>query len=154
MSTDEINSLETRSVHLGGRTGHFFVVLRRLQAMPVLSVDLGSVLANTNGNNWSNTLVLVTGDHDHLLLGPDSDTVPFQNLVDKGKGRLPGYKWQHTGHSNQLVPIYARGAGAQLLLTCAKRQDTYTDAQGRKFGRGAYLDQTEIFSVMMGRGCQ
>jgi len=110
--------------------------------------------ANTNGNNWSNTLVLVTGDHDHLLLGPDSDTVPFQSLVDKGKGRLPGYKWQHTGHSNQLVPVYGRGAGAPLLLTCAKRQDTYTDAQGRKFGRGAYLDQTEIFSVMMGRGCQ
>jgi len=110
--------------------------------------------ANTNGNNWSNTLVLVTGDHDHLLLGPDSDTVPFQNLVDKGKGQVPSYKWQHAGHSNQLVPIYARGPGAQLLLTCAKRQDTYTDAQGRKFGRGAYLDQTDMFSVMMGRGCQ
>jgi len=109
--------------------------------------------ANTNGNNWSNTLVMLTGDHDHLLLGPDSDTVPFQNLVDKGKGKLPGYKWQHVSHSNHLVPIYARGAGAQLLLTCAKRVDAYTDKEGRKFGRGAYLDQTEIFSVMTGRGC-
>lgn len=39
MSTDEIRSLETRRVHRGGRTGHFFVVLRRLPAMPVLSVD-------------------------------------------------------------------------------------------------------------------
>ncbi len=39
MRTDEINSLEARRVELGGRTGHFFVVLRRLPAMPVLSVD-------------------------------------------------------------------------------------------------------------------
>ena len=39
MSTDGINSLEARRVHLGGRTGHFFVVLCRLAAMPVLSVD-------------------------------------------------------------------------------------------------------------------
>jgi alkaline phosphatase len=104
--------------------------------------------ANTNGNNWSNTLVMVTADHDHLLLGPDSDTVPYQDLVDKGKGRVPGYKWQHNGHSNQPVPIYARGIRAQLIAACAKRLDSYTDKEGRKFGRGAYLDQTDIFKVM------
>jgi alkaline phosphatase len=109
--------------------------------------------ANTNGNNWFNTLVLVTGDHDHLLLGPDSDTVPFQNLVDKGAGRLPGYKWQHNGHSNQLVPLYARGLGADRFLACAKRRDLFTDRDGRTFGRGAYLDQTDIFTVMSGRPC-
>jgi len=109
--------------------------------------------ANTNGNNWSNTLVIVTGDHDHLLLGPDSDTVPFQNLVDKGAGRLPGYKWQHTGHSNQLVPLYARGLGADRFLACAKRRDSFTDREGRVFGRGAYLDQTDIFTVISGRPC-
>lgn len=109
--------------------------------------------ANTNGNNWSNTLVIVTGDHDHLLLGPDSDTVPFQNLVDKGVGRLPGYKWQHTGHSNQLVPLYARGSGADRFLTCAKGRDSFTDREGRSFGRGSYLDQTDIFTVMSGSGC-
>jgi alkaline phosphatase len=109
--------------------------------------------ANTSGNNWSNTLVIVTADHDHLLLGPDSDTVPYQELVDKGAGRLPGYKWQNNSHSNQLVPLFARGAGANLFATCARRQDAYTDAQGRRFGRGAYLDQTEIFAVMTGTGC-
>jgi alkaline phosphatase len=109
--------------------------------------------ANTAGNNWSNTLVIVTGDHDHLLLGPDSDTVPYQPLVDHGAGHVPGYKWQNAGHSNQLVPLYARGPGAAMFLACANQQDTYTDRSGRSFGRGAYLDQTEIFAVMSGGRC-
>jgi alkaline phosphatase len=109
--------------------------------------------ANTRGNNWSNTLVIVTADHDHLLLGPDSDTVPYQELIDKGAGHVPGYKWQNNSHSNQLVPIYARGPGANGITACAKRRDAYTDPQGRKFGRGAYLDETEIFAVMTGAGC-
>jgi alkaline phosphatase len=110
--------------------------------------------ANTNGNNWSNTLVIVSADHDHLLLGPDSDTVPFQDLKDNGLGKVPGYKWQNNSHSNWLVPIFARGPNADLITGCAKRNDAYTDAQGRRFGRGAYMDQTEIFSVMTGAGCR
>ena len=110
--------------------------------------------ANTNGNNWSNTLVIVSADHDHLLLGPNSDTVPFEDLKDNGMGKVPGYKWQSNGHSNRLVPVFARGPNANLIAACAKRTDTYTDGQGRRFGRGAYMDQTEIFSVMTGAGCR
>ena len=109
--------------------------------------------ANTAGNNWSNTLVIVTGDHDHLLLGPDSDTVPYQSLVDHGAGYVPGHKWQYNGHSNQLVPLYARGPGANVFPSCANQLDAYTDGQGRTFGRGAYLDQTEIFAVMSAGRC-
>lgn len=108
--------------------------------------------ADTAGNNWSNTLVIVTGDHDHLLLGPEFDTVPYQELSDRGAGRVPGYKWQHTSHSNQLVPLYAHGPGANLFLTCANQRDLFTDSSGRTFGRGAYLDQTEIFAVMSANG--
>jgi alkaline phosphatase len=108
--------------------------------------------ANASGNNWSNTLVIVTADHDHMLFGPDSDTVPFQPLQDNGAGRVPGYRWQHNAHSNQLVPLFARGPGANLIPTCADQRDSYKDSQGRTFGRGAYLDQTEIFSIMSAGG--
>jgi alkaline phosphatase len=109
--------------------------------------------ANTAGNNWSNTLVIVTGDHDHLLLGPESDMIPYQPLVDRGAGHVPGHKWQHTGHSNQLVPLYARGPGANTVLACANQRDAFNDRSGRTFGRGAYLDQTEVFAVISGRRC-
>ena len=109
--------------------------------------------AGTGGNNWFNTLVIVTADHDHLLLGPDSDTVPYQDLKDNGAGRMPDYKWQSNGHSNQLVPLYARGPVADLIKGCEGRNDSYVDGQGRRFGRGAYMDDTEIFAVMTGQGC-
>ena len=52
------------------------------------------------------------------------------------------------------MPLYARGADANMIAACVKRRDAYTDAQGRKFGRGAYLDETEIFAVMSGTGCR
>ena len=65
------------------------------------------------GFDWSDTLVIITADHDHLLLGPDSDTVPFQPLEDRGKGNLPGFKWHSNSHSNNPVPLFARGKGAE-----------------------------------------
>jgi alkaline phosphatase len=109
--------------------------------------------ANTAGNNWSNTLLIVTGDHDHLLLGPESDTVPYQPLADHGAGHVPGYKWQHTGHSNQILPLYARGLGANQFAACANQQDAFTDRSGRAFGHGPYIDQTEIFAVISRGRC-
>jgi alkaline phosphatase len=119
------------------------------QAVEAVSAYLD---ANTSGNNWSNTLLIVTGDHDHMLMGPDSDNAPFQALSDRGPGRVPGYKWQHVSHSNQLVPLYARGPGAEVFLICADQRDSFTDSEGRSFGRGMYLDQTEIFAVMSANG--
>jgi alkaline phosphatase len=109
--------------------------------------------ANTAGNNWSNTLVIVTGDHDHLLFGAESDTIAFQPLSDNGVGRVPGYKWHHVSHSNQLVPLFARGPGAEMFARCADQRDSFTDSEGRTFGRGMYLDQTEIFAVLTGARC-
>jgi alkaline phosphatase len=105
--------------------------------------------ANTNGNNWSNTLVVVTADHDHLLLGPNSDTIPFQDLVNNGANNVPGYDWQHSSHSNRLLPLYARGPGSERFATFADQLDAHTDSLGRMFGRGLYLDQTEIYRVLL-----
>lgn len=64
------------------------------------------------GFDWSDTLVLVTSDHDHLLLGPDSDTVPFQPIQSRGQGQLPAHRWHADNHSNLPIPLYVRGRGA------------------------------------------
>ena len=45
--------------------------------------------ANTAGNNWSNTLVIVTGDHDHLLLGPSPTPSPINRLRIAAPVRSP-----------------------------------------------------------------
>jgi alkaline phosphatase len=97
---------------------------------------------------WDNTLLIVTADHDHLLYGPQADTIPFQPLVDKGPGVVPGNKWFGPNHGTGLVPLYAYGKGADAVVALATKTDAYTDAQGRSFGFGAYVDQTELGAVL------
>jgi alkaline phosphatase len=126
------------------------MIEERIEFNEAIADVVAYVNSGVNGVNWSNTLLVVTADHDHLLLGPDSDTVPYQPLVDMGMGRVPGYRWQSAGHSNQLVPLFARGMGAAIVKTCSSRTDAVTDAQGRRFGRGAYMDQTQILQLMLG----
>ena len=97
---------------------------------------------------WENTLLIVTADHDHLLYGPNGDTIPFQPLVDNGPGVVPGNKWFGPNHGTGVVPLYAYGKGAAQVVALATKTDAYTDAQGRKFGYGKYLDQTELGALL------
>jgi alkaline phosphatase len=92
-----------------------------------------------SGPGWDRSLLVVTADHDHLLWGPDSDRIPFQPLKDNGKGRLPSYRWLSRGHSNHLVPLFARGAGADKLVAAATREDPFY---------GKYLDQTDVHDAL------
>jgi alkaline phosphatase len=88
---------------------------------------------------WDETLLVVTADHDHLLWGPNADAVAFDPLADRGPGRLPGHRWLGTGHSNALVPLFARGAVAETFPARAAHTDPV---------RGAYLDQTDVFRIL------
>jgi alkaline phosphatase len=67
--------------------------------------------------DWNNTLLIVTSDHDHNLYGPDGATIPFEGIVDNGPGNLPGYRWFGSSHSNNLIPLYAYGAGSTGIVT-------------------------------------
>lgn len=91
-------------------------------------------------SSWDETLVIVTGDHETgYLWGPgvvaDRPGTWFPPLTDNGAGALPGFRFYTSGHSNQLVPLHARGRGAELLAAAADQHDPR---------RGAYLDNTEI----------
>lgn len=88
---------------------------------------------------WDETLLVITSDHDHMLWGPLADRVPFHPLQDRGAGKMPGYRWLTTGHSNALVRLYARGVGVGGLVEAADQEDPF---------RGPYLHQTEVFEVL------
>jgi alkaline phosphatase len=96
---------------------------------------------------WEKTLLIVTSDHEtgHLW-GPGSGPPePFKPIENKGAGRLPGAKFFSLEHTNALVPLYAKGAGAHLFSGYADEIDPQ---------RGPYVDNTEIFQVMMGQAAQ
>lgn len=88
---------------------------------------------------WDRTLLIVTADHDHVVWGPESDTKPFAPLQDNGKGKLPGVRWLGNGHGNSVVPVYARGTGAEALKSMVRGQDPV---------RGPYIDQTDLATAM------
>ncbi len=94
-------------------------------------------------SSWEETLIIVTGDHEcGFLTGPD---YPGENLIENfevtntGQNNIPLHKWNDYRHTNQLVPLYAHGAGASLFHAYADEED---------FVRGSYINNSEIGSVL------
>ncbi|WP_165839098.1 alkaline phosphatase [Roseicella frigidaeris] len=101
---------------------------------------------------WDDTLLIVTADHDHLLFGPNGATIPFQPVLpDQNGDGVPEYSWLGNGHSNQLVPLYAYGAGAAEVGALAQHRDVVLGAQGQAVaGSGrTYTDQTELGDFLL-----
>ncbi len=67
----------------------------------------------------------------------DTSTNPPNNRIDNGERVY--WVWHTRGHSNSLVPLYARGVGASQFAIHATGSDPE---------RGPYLDNTSVFAVM------
>jgi alkaline phosphatase len=86
-------------------------------------------------SSWDETLMIVTADHETGYLlgpgsGPDADPI-HQPLENNGEGEMPGVEWYSQFHTNELVPLYARGPGASLFEEAATEEDPR---------RGPYMD--------------
>ena len=91
-------------------------------------------------SNWNETLVLITADHETgLIWGPNSEAEPFQPLANHGPGNMPGLLYHSKGHSNSLVPLFARGALANRFDSLSAGTDPV---------RGTYVDNTSLAKVM------
>lgn len=90
-------------------------------------------------SNWGETLVIVTGDHEAgYLTGPGTNP-GWHPLVNNGAFTMPGMKWNNGDHTNQLIPFYAKGGGANLFKEKADEFDPV---------RGSYLDNIEIAEIL------
>jgi alkaline phosphatase len=91
-------------------------------------------------SNWRETLLVVTSDHETgYLTGPGSDPT-WEPIVNNGAGNLPDMEWLSTGHTNSLVPLYAKGRAARMLQRYADEDDPV---------RGRYVDNTELSMVIL-----
>ncbi len=116
----------------------------------------------TNGNNWSNTLLIITADHEcgHLWgTGGYIDTngnnqydvgEGYAQVTDNGAGNLPGAQYFSGSHTNALVPMFAKGAGSELFAGTIDGTDPNLVAMYGLDGTwsGEYIDNTDIFRVM------
>lgn len=91
--------------------------------------------------NWDETLLIVTGDHETgYLWGPGSgEPANFEPLKYNGKYKMPQFHYYSDKHTNSLVPLFAKGAGSELLKLAANKNDPI---------RGAYLDNTDVGKAM------
>jgi alkaline phosphatase len=94
---------------------------------------------------WSNTLVVVTADHANGLMR-------LTGAPALGKGELPQQTgaapwsypggqvtWGSTGHTNELVTLAAKGAGAFV----------FKDRAGTRYPGTQILDNTEVYGTIM-----
>ena len=70
---------------------------------------------------------------------PGSGTVDgktkFSPVVNNGKGNVPGVSWGSSEHTNELIPLFAKGAAAAWLRDYAQIKDPIY---------GPYVDNTDV----------
>ncbi len=121
-------------------------------------------------SSWDETLLIITADHEFgSIWGPgtvldtkgtaefaeDTINATWRNVVDNGKGKLPGVQYCSRGHTNALVPLWARGSGAKRFAALVKGVDAkaaqfWDELGGTKRWNGAYVDNTDVFKVING----
>lgn len=130
-------------------------------------------------SNWDETLLIITSDHEtggiwgegtfetasgirHPTNPLDANSraatqfVPgrdrfatFRAVQDRGAGRLPGHQFASGEHTNDLVPLWALGAGSTLFRQFERHDAFARTLWGGTYGWGGnYVDNTAVFHVM------
>ncbi len=70
-------------------------------------------------------------------------------VQDRGEGNLPGYQWASGNHTNELVPLWAMGPGAEMLDQFDRTDLRAAELWGEPYGwNGAYIDNAALFHIM------
>ena len=90
-------------------------------------------------SSWDETLLVITADHETgYLTGPGKEA-EWTPVESKGKGQLPAMRWNIGAHTNSLVPLFVKGAGADDIVAKATSEDPK---------RGKYLHSTEMSQTL------
>lgn len=92
-------------------------------------------------SSWQETLLIVTADHECGFLNGAGPVNRWNPLINHGVGQQPAMQWHSRGHTNSLVPLFAKGAGADLLKNYDQHEVDPI--------RGRYVDNTAIGQLVM-----
>jgi len=133
--------------------GHGRAMERLIEEQDDFNAAVDAAIAWVEANSsWDETVIVVTGDHETgFLWGPGVDPEDpetwFAPVQDNGAGNMPGFyfysapndDWQNpsgsAGHTNQVIPFFVRGVGADHIAGFADDTDPVW---------GPYLDNTEL----------
>ncbi|MEM6383701.1 MAG: alkaline phosphatase [Pseudomonadota bacterium] len=129
-------------------------------------------------SSWDETLLIVTSDHecggiwgegtwvngeggtvaadrsDEALLSarydPTEDLfVEYLAVQDRGEGNMPGYMFSSRNHTNELVPLWALGAGSEMFAQFTRTDLRAAELWGPQYDwDGDFVDNTAVFHVM------
>ncbi|HQK23207.1 MAG TPA: alkaline phosphatase, partial [Candidatus Latescibacteria bacterium] len=98
-----------------------------------------------SASSWDETLVVVTADHETgYLWGPGTGfgadgAIQWNPLQGQGLRQMPAMQWNSTGHTNSLVPFFAKGR-------CSERFARFVDGTDPRYGQ--FVDNTAIFRML------
>jgi len=140
---------------MGDNAGHQNLKGRLIEEQMAFNKSVDSVITWIEANGgWEENLLIVTADHETgLLADPDYNTdsifLNHHELGDNGVGQIPAMTFYAGHHSNQLIPLFAKGAGSEVFYSYADEQD---------FVRGKFLNNSEIgqsmFELWDGNACK
>ena len=129
-------------------------------------------------SSWDETLLVVTSDHETGGIwgegtytnsegGPvaedrsdeaigaarfdpaEDEFIEFLAVQDRGEGELPGFQFASGNHTNELVPLWAIGAGAEMFEEYDRTDLKAAELWGEQYDwDGAYIDNAALFEVM------
>ncbi|MGB0833583.1 MAG: alkaline phosphatase [Psychrobium sp.] len=159
--------------------GHANDMPRFIEEHMAFNQAVSSVIEWVEKNSsWDETLLIITSDHEcggiwgqgtwtnhqgggvatdrsksaivSARFNPQQDTFnDFIAVQDHGAGNMPGYQFASGNHTNELVPLWAIGAGSEYF-----EQFTRTDLKAHQlWGKpyqwnGNYVDNTTVFDAM------
>ncbi len=159
--------------------GHANNMPRFIEEQIDFNAAVNAVVAWVEENSsWDETLLIVTSDHecggiwgegtwtngvggpvaadrsDEALkaarFDPTEDVFnDYLAVQDRGAGTMPGYQWASPNHTNELVPLWAIGAGAERFAEFTRTDLKAGKLWGEAYGwTGDFVDNTAVFHVM------
>ena len=122
---------------------------RMIQEQMRFNQAVREVVSWVNENSsFDDTLLIITADHECGCLWGDKGK--FESVKSNGKGFLPTAVYNSGGHTNQLVPLFAIGAGSGRFLELvdgwdAKAAEIYKALPG---WNGSYVENIDVYKVM------